>query len=56
MASKMLQFVSEAKAMPDKRKAATRKADFDEIYADFSAQSAETQAARCSQCGCLFAR
>ncbi len=54
MASKMLQFVSEAKAMPDKRKAATRKADFDEIYADFSAQSAETQAARCSQCGVPF--
>ncbi len=41
MAEKMLKFVSQSKAMPDKRKAKDRVADFDEIYADFSLQEAE---------------
>jgi NADPH-dependent glutamate synthase beta subunit-like oxidoreductase len=50
----MLKFVSTAKAMPDKRSAAARVADFDEIYGDFNASDAETQAARCSQCGVPF--
>jgi len=54
MSSKMLKFVSTAKAMPDKRSAATRVADFDEIYGDFNASDAETQASRCSQCGVPF--
>jgi glutamate synthase (NADPH/NADH) small chain len=54
MASEMLQFVRQPKAMPDKREAVARKQDFDEIYADFSPQAAEVQASRCSQCGVPF--
>ena len=54
MSSKMLKFVSTAKAMPGKRSAATRVVDFDEIYGDFNASDAETQASRCSQCGVPF--
>jgi len=54
MSSKMLQFVSQAKAMPEKRKADKRVADFDEIYGDFQVADAETQASRCSQCGVPF--
>jgi len=54
MSSKMLQFVSQAKAMPEKRKADKRVADFDEIYGDFQMADAETQASRCSQCGVPF--
>ena len=54
MSSKMLKFVATPKAMPDKRKAAKRVADFDEIYDEFSMQDAESQASRCSQCGVPF--
>ena len=54
MAEKMLKFVSQLKAMPDKREAKDRVADFDEIYSDFSLQEAESQASRCSQCGVPF--
>ena len=54
MAEKMLKFVSQSKAMPDKRKAKERVADFDEIYSDFNVASAEEQASRCSQCGVPF--
>jgi glutamate synthase (NADPH/NADH) small chain len=54
MSSKMLKFVNTEKAMPKKRKAETRKFDFDEIYAEFSEQKAEEQASRCSQCGVPF--
>ena len=54
MSSKMLKFVSAAKAMPGKRSAADRVVDFDEIYGDFNASDAETQASRCSQCGVPF--
>ena len=50
MSSKMLKFVSTEKAMPEKRKAEKRVADFDEIYDDFDAAEAETQSSRCSQC------
>ena len=54
MTSKMLQFVSTGKAMPNKRKAENRVADFDEIYDEFDVTSAEQQAGRCSQCGVPF--
>ena len=54
MTSKMLQFVSTGKAMPNKRKAESRVADFDEIYDEFDVASAEEQAGRCSQCGVPF--
>ncbi|MGB0162444.1 MAG: NAD(P)-dependent oxidoreductase [Candidatus Puniceispirillaceae bacterium] len=54
MSGKMLQFVNQAKAMPEKRKAGDRVADFDEIYSDFNVASAEEQASRCSQCGVPF--
>jgi len=54
MAEKLLKFVSVARAMPDKRKADERRADFGEIYADFAARIAQTQASRCSQCGVPF--
>ena len=54
MSGKMLQFVNQAKAMPEKRKAKDRVADFDEIYSDFNVASAEEQASRCSQCGVPF--
>ena len=54
MAEKMLKFISQSKAMPDKRKAKDRVADFGEIYADFNLQEAESQASRCSQCGVPF--
>ena len=54
MSSKMLTFVTTEKAMPEKRKAEKRVADFDEIYDDFDAAVAETQSSRCSQCGVPF--
>ena len=54
MANKMLKFVDLAQATPDKRGAAVRRADFDEIYAEYSAERAAEQASRCSQCGIPF--
>lgn len=54
MSSKMLQFVATKKAMPAKRSSDKRVADFDEIYNEFNAEGAETQASRCSQCGVPF--
>ena len=54
MSGKMLQFVNQAKVMPNKRVAQDRIGDFDEIYADFDFASAEEQAGRCSQCGVPF--
>ena len=51
---RMLQFVKTEKAMPAKRKADSRKKDFDEIYAEFADAKAKEQAARCSQCGVPF--
>ncbi len=50
----MLRFVTVEKGMPEKRKAAERRADFGEIYGEFSATEAKTQASRCSQCGVPF--
>lgn len=47
----MLQFVTVAKEMPQKRSAEARAQDFHEIYAEFAAQKAAEQAGRCSQCG-----
>ena len=43
MSSKMLKFVSTEKAMPKKRKAEARVADFDEIYSEFDTVKAEAQ-------------
>ncbi len=51
---RMLRFVSVDKQMPDKRKAASRIADFQEIYAEFETARAAEQAGRCSQCGVPF--
>jgi glutamate synthase (NADPH/NADH) small chain len=50
----MLRFVDIARRMPDKREAAARSHDFDEIYAEFDAAGAAEQAGRCSQCGVPF--
>lgn len=54
MAQKMLQFIKTERRMPKKRVAAERKADFGEIYADFTVKAAKSQASRCSQCGVPF--
>jgi glutamate synthase (NADPH/NADH) small chain len=50
----MLQFVTTAQETPEKRAAAKRRTDFDEIYQEFSADAAAVQASRCSQCGVPF--
>jgi glutamate synthase (NADPH/NADH) small chain len=52
--NKMLAFTHRPAEMPAKRKADQRKGDFHEIYAEFLAEKAATQAARCSQCGVPF--
>ena len=54
MARSMMQFVSLAHAMPDKRAAEIRKEDFREIYARFDEAGAGDQASRCEQCGVPF--
>jgi glutamate synthase (NADPH/NADH) small chain len=54
MAERMLKFVGTPQAMPDKRPAAERRRDFDEIFAAFAREKAAEQAARCSQCGVPF--
>lgn len=51
---RMLSFVTVDQEAPEKRKAAARKADFREIYADYIKEKAEEQASRCSQCGIPF--
>jgi glutamate synthase (NADPH/NADH) small chain len=51
---KMLHFVDTDQKMPEKRAAAQRKQDFDEIYAEFDKNAAAQQAGRCSQCGVPF--
>lgn len=48
---KMLKFVDVDRSMPEKRSAGERRADFDEIYAQYAKDKAEEQASRCSQCG-----
>jgi len=47
----MLKFVTVQRAMPEKRRATTRKTDFNEIYSRYAEAKAKEQAARCSQCG-----
>ena len=54
MASTLLHFVHLPQQMPDKRPAVARRADFDEIYTDFSVERAVPQASRCEQCGIPF--
>lgn len=54
MPQQMLKFTGLNARMPDKREAATRRADFDEIYNRYSDPSAADQASRCSQCGVPF--
>ncbi len=54
MAERMLKFVGTPQAMPDKRPAAERRRDFQEIYALYAQEKAAEQAARCSQCGVPF--
>ena len=54
MSQHMLKFVKIGNHMPDKRVAAERKRDFDEIYGEFADAEAATQASRCSQCGVPF--
>jgi len=48
---RMLKFVDTPRAMPVKRSAADRRADFGEIYTEFAREKAAEQAGRCSQCG-----
>lgn len=47
----MLKFVKIDRDMPEKRGAAQRKEDFNEIYAEFAGAKAKEQSSRCSQCG-----
>ena len=47
----MLKFVNIERIMPEKRDAQARRADFDEIYAEYADEKAKEQASRCSQCG-----
>ncbi len=47
----MLKFVTVKRDMPEKRASATRRLDFQEIYAEYAEQKAAEQAGRCSQCG-----
>ena len=54
MAERMLKFVATPQALPDKRAAAERRRDFDEIYASYAREKAAEQASRCSQCGVPF--
>ncbi|MEL6476140.1 MAG: NAD(P)-dependent oxidoreductase [Pseudomonadota bacterium] len=54
MAQKMLKFTSLDREMPEKRTAAERAGDFDEIYREYAREKAADQAARCSQCGVPF--
>jgi glutamate synthase (NADPH/NADH) small chain len=54
MSSGMLKFVDQPRAMPDKRDASLRRADFREIFEQFDSVRAAEQAARCSQCGIPF--
>ncbi len=54
MATRMLTFVDVERDMPDKRLAAARRRDFEEIYGEFAPERAAEQASRCSQCGVPF--
>ena len=50
----MLRFVELGRRTPEKRDAAARRKDFDEIFLEFAPESAAAQAGRCSQCGVPF--
>jgi glutamate synthase (NADPH/NADH) small chain len=50
----LLKFIDVEKRTPDKRLAAARRRDFDEIFAEFDEGRAKEQAGRCSQCGMPF--
>ena len=54
MSKNMLKFVTLEKKMPQKREAAERRDDFNEIYEEFVPDNAVEQASRCSQCGIPF--
>jgi len=54
MPPRMLRFVTLGKEMPEKRAAAKRRADFREIFSEYSPDHAAEQAGRCSQCGVPF--
>ncbi len=54
MTRKMLQFIRLHQQAPDKRAAAERTGDFDEISVAFDADRAGNQASRCEQCGIPF--
>jgi glutamate synthase (NADPH/NADH) small chain len=54
VAERMQKFVSLGQKWPDKRPPEQRTADFHEIHAEFIAQKAADQAARCAQCGVPF--
>ena len=54
MATKMMQFVTLDRHMPDKRAASERSEDFGEIYQPFQMEAARAQASRCEQCGIPF--
>ncbi|MDX2211616.1 MAG: NAD(P)-dependent oxidoreductase [Sphingopyxis sp.] len=50
-AERMLKFVQQGQAYPDKREPQARAQDFREIANRYAAAEADEQAARCSQCG-----
>jgi len=54
MPERMLKFVHLAQRLPERRGAAERGHDFDEIYRDFATTEAAAQSSRCSQCGVPF--
>ena len=54
MSDTMLKFVTLDQRMPDKRDAARRREDFNEIYGEYLTEGAKQQASRCSQCGVPF--
>lgn len=51
MPDPMQQFISIDGAMPNKRDAEKRRQDFDEIYDEYTPDSAVEQSSRCEQCG-----
>lgn len=50
----MLQFAKTIQEYPQKRSVEKRQQDFKEIYEEYKASKAKTQASRCSQCGVPF--
>ncbi len=54
MANRVLRFIDVAQQMPEKRAAAERSRDFEEIYRQLVEEHAHEQAGRCSQCGVPF--